>query len=324
MGRRAPWVAAILCSALVAASAAAPAEARRRKGRKARAARVVPAVPALTAHGLPNVQSASAVVMDLDRGTILYGKNPDRVRHIASTGKIFVALLVRRLGIDLEAATEITRDDWQFALGGARTRLDIGESYRNIDLLRVMLVASDNRAVTALGRAVGLTPDELVVRLNRLARELGLPRTTFTDPSGLNGNVSTAREMAIALRAVLDDPVLAEILATRVISINRVSHKRPRVLHYGNTNRLLHRDHFRSLGGKTGYTDAAGYCLVTASMIGGRRVGFVFLGADGELTRYGDFGRVWAWMGVDPSQDRDGDNIAAGQTAAHAEKASAQ
>src|SRR5690606_26908254 len=156
--------------------------------------------------------------------------------------------------------------------------------------------------------------------MNDLARRLGLERTHFTDPTGLNGNVSTAREMAVALRAVLDDPVLAEILATRVISINRVSHKKPRWLHYGNTNRLLHRGEYASLGGKTGYTAEAGYCLVTASVVNGRRLGFVFLGADGELTRFADFSRIWKWMAANRDIQRDGDDTALGQTAAHAQK----
>lgn len=253
-------------------------------------------IPPLTAQGLPNVQSASALVIDLDTGTIVYGKNPDDIRHIASTSKIFTALAVRRRNIDLEAATTITMDDARAARGGSRTRLDVGEAYTHRDLLIAMLVASDNRAPTALGRAVGLDARGLVAEMNAVARDLGLDRTHFDDPSGLNGNTSTAREMAIGLRAALADPVLAEILATRRASIERVSHKRRRVLHYGNTNRLLFRDRYGVLGGKTGFTNPAGYCLISASQIGERRVAFVFLGSEGELTRYGDFSRVWGWM----------------------------
>jgi len=64
-----------------------------------------------------------------------------------------------------------------------------------------MLIASDNRAPTALGRAVGLDADQLIAADEQVAKELHLKRTKFTDASGLRGNVSTAREMAIALRA---------------------------------------------------------------------------------------------------------------------------
>jgi len=290
-------VVAVSALVLVWSAVGGTADARRRSRRAhKRAVRVVPAIAPLTREGLPNVQSVSAVVMNLDSGRLLYGKNPDRIRAIASTTKIFVAMVARERGIDLDGVTFITMDDVHNARGGSRTHLDVGESYSNLDLMRAMLIASDNRAVTAVGRGAGLTPAELVVEMNALARELGLERTRFTDPTGLNGNWSTAREMAIALRHTLDDPVLAEILGTKFASITRLSHKRARVLHYTNTNLMLHRERFRTLGGKTGYTKEAGYCLVSASRVNDHRVAFVFLGADGELTRFADFNRVWDWM----------------------------
>jgi serine-type D-Ala-D-Ala endopeptidase (penicillin-binding protein 7) len=177
-----------ILAAMLLALAADPAEARRKKRRGRRPARVTPAIPALTELGLPNVRSGSALVVDMDTGAILYGKNPDTVRAIASTGKIFVAMVARRRGLDLDGTTTITMEDARFARGGARTHLDVGRSFFNRDLLRAMLVASDNRAVTALGHAVGLTPDQLVQEMNALALDLGLKRTSFTDPTGLNGN----------------------------------------------------------------------------------------------------------------------------------------
>ena len=111
-------------------------------------------------------------------------------------------MAVRKKGLPLEGWTEILRDDARAAKGGSRTRLDIGQSFRNVDLLRAMLMASDNRAPTALGRAAGLDRDALVAAMNAVARDLGLKKTRFTDPSGLRGNVSTAREMGLALRAL--------------------------------------------------------------------------------------------------------------------------
>src|SRR5689334_20099976 len=156
------------------------------------------------ANDTPSIQSRSAIVLDAATGKQLFGKAADDVRPIASTTKIFVALAVRK-HLDLDGWTEFTRVDAQFAAGGARTRLDIGQKFRNKDLLRAMLIASDNRAPTALGRAAGMSPDDLVVAMNAVARHLHLKHTKFTDPTGLRGNVSTAREMAIALRATLDD-----------------------------------------------------------------------------------------------------------------------
>ncbi|MEM9493442.1 MAG: serine hydrolase, partial [Myxococcota bacterium] len=251
--------------------------------------------PATTPDGLPNVLAERVVVMDVATGAELFGKNAGVVGNIASTGKIFVAMVVRRMGIELDSTTEITRTDHSYARGGARTRLDLRHSFKNIDLLRAMLIASDNRAPTALGRAVGLEPDQLIAAMNELARELGLADTEFTDPSGLRGNVSSARDMAIALDAALSDPVLAEIMGAREATVRSI-HSRPLRIFYRNTNHALHAGRYPVLGGKTGYTRAAGYCLITAARIAGREVVMVFLGGRDKLTRYGDFNRVASWL----------------------------
>ena len=268
---------------------------------EAGSARIEPLTPA----GQPNVQARSAVAMDIATAGTLYTKDADAVRAIASTSKIFVAMVVRRRGIELDALTAITTVDRDHARGGARTRLEVHHSFHNIDLLRAMLIASDNRAPTALGRAVGLEPKALIAAMNELATELGLVRTRFTDPSGLNGNVSTAREMAIAFRAALKDPLLAEIMGARTVSV-RSSHSRPRLIHYRNTNRALHSPRYQVLGGKTGFTSAAGYCLLVAAEVDGRALIMVFLGEEHDLTRYGDFERVTRWVldGRAPPLDR--------------------
>jgi D-alanyl-D-alanine endopeptidase (penicillin-binding protein 7) len=102
--------------------------------------------------------------------------------------------------------------------------------------------------------------------------------------------------MAIALRAFLKDPLLREIASTRFASIVSLDPVRPKRVNYANTNRLLHSDRNKILAGKTGYTDEALYCLVVASEIGGRRIATIILGAYGELTRYGDYARIAAWL----------------------------
>jgi serine-type D-Ala-D-Ala endopeptidase (penicillin-binding protein 7) len=243
---------------------------------------------------LPEIRSRAAVVLDGRTGAAVYGKQADEVRPIASTTKIFVAMAVRKQGITLDGWTEITRDDHKAALGGARTRLDIGQTFRNIDLMRAMLMASDNRAPTALGRAVGLDSRGLIKAMNAVAKDLGLKKTRFTDTSGLRGNVSTAREMALALRAALEDPVLAEIMGTEVVEIRSKSGYAK--LRYGTTNTPLLSRTYDVLGGKTGYTHAAGYCFITGAKVDGRPYMFVFLGADGKLTRFADFNRAVAWL----------------------------
>src|SRR5215831_19181224 len=246
-----------------------------------------------SANDHPSIHSRSAVVLDAATGEEIFSKDADEIRPIASTTKIFVAMAVRKQ-LDLDGWTEISRVDARFASGGARTRLDIGQKFRNKDLLRAMLIASDNRAPTALGRAAGMSPDDLVAAMNAVAKQLHLKHTKFTDPTGLRGNVSTAREMAIALRAALGDDVLRAIM--RQDSAEVVSKDHYAKIHYGSTNAPLVVGKWDVIGGKTGYTHAAGYCFVTGARFEAREVVMAFLGASGKLTRFADFNRVATWL----------------------------
>jgi D-alanyl-D-alanine carboxypeptidase len=252
-------------------------------------------VASRTAHaeGLPEIRSRSAAVLDAATGTEIFGKDADDIRPIASTTKIFVAIAVRKQ-LDLDGWTEITKVDAHHAAGGARTRLDIGQKFRNKDLLRAMLIASDNRAPTALGRAAGMTPDDLVAAMNGVAKDLHLKRTRFTDPNGLHGNVSTAREMAIALRAALHDDVISAIMRQDAADITSKDHYAR--IHYDSTNQPLVAGRWEVIGGKTGYTRPAGYCFIAGARFDDREVVMAFLGADGKATRFGDFNRVADWI----------------------------
>ena len=246
------------------------------------------------AENRPEVKSKAVAVIDAETGAEIFGKNADEIRAIASTTKIFVAMAVRKKGIDLDGWTEITRVDVKQARGGARTRLDIRRVFRNKDLLRAMLMASDNRAPSALGRAAGMSLDELIAAMNDIAKDLHLKRTKFTDVTGLRGNVSTAREMAIALRAALQDDVLREIMNDDFEVIVGKGGK-PKIP-YGNTNQALLAHKYDVIGGKTGYTQAAKYCFITGAKFKGREVMMVFLGAGAKATRFADFNRVAAWL----------------------------
>ena len=300
-GRFASWT--LIVTLVLAVAAASPAEARkRRRGGKSKP------IAAMTKDGLPNVQAYGAIVVDLDSGMEVYAKNADEARFIASTTKIFVAMVVRAKGVDLEGETVILEDDQKRARGGAKSRLLVGRSFKNRDLMVAMLIASDNRACTALARAAGMSPEQLIESMNLLARKLGLKRTRFTDPSGLRGNESTPREMAVAMREALSDPVIAGMLSLREADVhatdsgttvqkgNKVIKKSNYSVHYNNTNHSLRGSRFTVLGGKTGYTDPARYCLVIAAKVGGKRYAMTFLGAEGELTRFADFNRVCEWL----------------------------
>jgi D-alanyl-D-alanine endopeptidase (penicillin-binding protein 7) len=252
-------------------------------------------VAVYTRGGLPNIQAQSAAVVDLASGEELVMKNADEVRPIASISKLMAALVVLDRKLDFDAITQVTDSDRQIATGGARSRLNVGQSFTNRDLLHAALMASDNRAVPALGRAVGLDPTQMVAAMNGKAQELGLKSTHFEDPVGLNSNnKSTARDLVLLLRAAMKNPIITEITQKAKYVAHPVG-KPGWTIEYTNTDVIARSSRYEVITGKTGYTDLALYCLAIAVRME-RPVAMVFLGAVGKMTRFGDFGRVAQWL----------------------------
>ena len=252
-----------------------------------------------TRGGQPNVQALGALVID-DSGRVVFARNPDKERPIASISKLAATMAVVDKGIELEGLSTINRNDIEVAKGGARSRLLEGMTLSNRDLLHSALMGSDNRAIPALGRAVKLSPAQLTTAMNAKVRALGLKNTRFHEPTGLStGNVSTPRETIAMLKAVIAIPVLAEITRRAEYDAHPVG-KPP--IHYNNTNHPAQRSNVQVLGGKTGYNDDARYCLVVATKIEGRTYYMAFLGDDGKMTRFGDVARVADWLVSHPQK----------------------
>jgi len=248
---------------------------------------------AATKGGQPNVQATSALVLD-EAGQVVYARNPDKERPIASISKLAAMLVVMDKGLELEGLSTITKNDAEVAKGGAKSRLLEGMTLSNRDLLHAAMMGSDNRAVPALGRAVKLTPTQLTAAMNAKARQLGLKNTRFMEPTGLSfSNVSTARETIVMLKAVVAHPVLGPITQRGEYDAHPVG-KPP--IKYMNTDRQAGRGNVQLLGGKTGYNDIARYCLVVGTKIDGRVFFMSFLGNEGKLTRFGDVARVADWV----------------------------
>lgn len=272
----------------------APEALARRKPRRRPAPRpAAPVVPWMKGN-LPNVQSAAALTLDLDSGAELYAKRADTERPIASISKLAAALVAMDRGLDLTELTTITETDAEVARGGARSRLLTGMTVSNLDLLHAGLLGSDNRAISAMGRALGLSAAEYAREMTKTVRALGLKHTRFREPTGLSReNVSTPRETIAMLSATLAHPTLAGVLGRLEYSAHPVS--RPSIP-YVNTYKPALRRNTEILGGKTGFNDFARYCLVLCARVDGRKLGLAFLGAEGKLTRFGDFARVADWV----------------------------
>lgn len=243
---------------------------------------------------LPNVQSLGALVMDLDSGQELFARRPDGPRAIASISKLAATLTVMDRNLDLDGLTTMKKVDMDVARGGAKSRLLEGMTLSNRDLLHAALLGSDNRAISALGRAVGLGTSQFTTAMNHKVASLGLRFTRFREPTGLSSdNQSTPRETIELLKAAMAHPVLGPIVRKPEYNAHPVS--RPPI-HYANTNHPAARANVQILGGKTGYNDSARYCLVLAAAIDGHNYGMAFLGTEGELTRFGDVARVADWI----------------------------
>jgi len=249
--------------------------------------------PALT--DLPNVKSAAALVIDLNSGDVLFAKEADVVRSIASISKVMAALVIHKYcNLKPGEFHTMTVENRDAAKGGDKTRLTTGWSYSYNDLMKAALMRSDNRALPALGQACGMDIAKFGEKMTAEAKLMGLTNTSFKEPNGLSKeNVSTPREVMVFLKEVLKIRELREIMATRQATIVGYRDNRSRPVVIRNTDRRLSRNLATVLGGKTGYTDIARYCLaIAAETEDSRQLGMVFLGAEGKLTRFADFSRV--------------------------------
>lgn len=243
---------------------------------------------------LPNVQSLGALVVDLDSGQEIFTRKPDHARAIASISKLAAMLVVVDHDLDLDGLTTMKKVDSEVARGGAPSRLLEGMTLSNRDLLHAALLGSDNRAVSALGRAVGLNSTQLTNEMNRKVAKLELRSTRFREPTGLSPeNASTPREIIQMLRATMAHPVLGPVVRKPEYEAHPVG--RPPIK-YVSTHRPALRASMQDLGGKTGYNDAARYCLVIALRIDSHNYGMALLGTEGKLTRFGDVARVADWI----------------------------
>ena len=226
----------------------------------------------------------AALALNLDNNEVLFEKNSEVVRSIASLTKLMTAMVFLESGTNLFETVKITRKD---AYLSAKSGLRVGEKFYLIDLLYVSLMSSDNRATRALVRATGLTQKEFVDRMNRTAYSLGLDNTHFADPTGLKmDNVSTARECAKLLSIALSDPLIARITTTQTykfFSLNR----RWRYHQANNSNRLLKSD-IDIVGGKTGFIARSGWCLAVMLKNLEEKLCVIVLGASSNYRRFSE------------------------------------
>lgn len=240
----------------------------------------------------PYLNLKSAILVNYDNGQVLFAKNPDKVRPVASISKLVTAMVVLDSGVDLDTTEVITAQD---AYRSSRSRLRVGTRMTLRDYLHSTLMSSDNRAARALARAVAGSIEEFADLMNEKVKQLGLDKSRFEEPSGLSSkNVSTATEVAKILHYANDYPLIAKITSKKRYTL-RFLDRPGRRLTIGNTNRIIWSAWWVDAG-KTGYIRAADYCLTTlVHNKEGQRLTLVVLGVPGDNLRFKEARRLLNW-----------------------------
>jgi D-alanyl-D-alanine carboxypeptidase (penicillin-binding protein 5/6) len=230
----------------------------------------------------PSINSRAAVVLERDSKEVLYSKNMNDKRAMASTTKVMTALIALEKG-DLEQ--EIIVSKKAAAVGGSSLELKTGDKITMLDLLYGLMLVSGNDAAAQIAETIGGDYEGFAVLMNDKAKELGLNNTNFVTPHGLDkpDHYTTAYELAMLTDYALNNKKFSEIVRckTKTILVNG----QPRELY--NTNELL--GNLNGVDGvKTGFTNNAGRCLVTSCVRNNMNLISVVLGADTKKFRTKD------------------------------------
>ncbi len=228
---------------------------------------------------LTPVNAASAILMDAVTGEVLFEQNADDPRPPASITKILTALVILERGV---LADTVVVGQTAASVGGYRLGLRRGQRISLEDLLSAILIRSANDAAEAAAEYVGSGAAGFVAMMNAKAQELGMYHSHFKNPHGLDepGHYTTARDMALLTRVAMAHPYFAQLVRTREATVTIWQPGRRGLQARARTilshNKLLGRLEGAD-GVKTGYTDAAGRCLVASASRGGQRMIAVLL-----------------------------------------------
>lgn len=250
-------------------------------------------VPAMHSSDAPGFSAPSVFLVDIGTGAILLDSHADELRPMASITKLMTALTVLSANPDFERSLVLTKADQR---NGDHAYFFIGEEIMLKDVWNLLLVASSNDAAALLARTTFGSEEKFVAAMNSQAKKLGLLRTTFVDPTGLDpGNISTAREIAALARVALSQSEIRSVVIKNGFSFSPRG-KSARAVR--TTDQLL--SWFRLpgvsiFGGKTGYIDASGYNLVFAAGIPGHDLIGVVLGSENNNARFEEMSRLLQW-----------------------------
>jgi D-alanyl-D-alanine endopeptidase (penicillin-binding protein 7) len=243
--------------------------------------------------GKLRLRSEGVIIAD-QSGTILFSRNADKPRPIASVTKLMTAVLILDAKLSLDEKITITKADRDLRqLTGSR--LKVGAKLTRKELLTLAMLSSENRAALALGRTYPGGSEAFAKAMNEKAKDLGMMHSNFIDAAGLSpNNLSTPNDLLLLMQAAEKHPLLKKIAQTRSVTVK--PYKRLGPLRYVNTNRFSSNQSWRLLLSKTGFLTEAGRCLVMKAHIDNQEVSMILLDSYGKLTPFGDANRVREWL----------------------------
>mgnify|MGYP002594821698 CR=1 FL=1 len=235
------------------------------------------------------VSAPSALLMEKETGTVLFAKDEHAKLEPASVTKVMTLLLTME-AIDagqLHYDDVVTASAHACSMGGSQIWLKENEQMTVSDMLKAVCVVSANDCAVALAETVAGSEEAFVALMNRKAGELGMKHTHFANCTGLTSpeHYSSAADLAVLLQAALNNETFRTVFTTGQYT-SSVTAQHPKGLYMAST--LLSRldggevTGGQILGGKTGYTDAAGLCLASLAVVNGKEYILVTLGAPGN------------------------------------------
>ncbi|MEK6209197.1 MAG: D-alanyl-D-alanine endopeptidase [Pseudomonadota bacterium] len=245
------------------------------------------------------LRSGAVLVLDQETGEPLFAKNTDQVLSIASITKLMTAMVVLDSGLPLLESISIDNADVD-RMKGSRSKLSVGTTLMRAEMLKLALMASENRAAAALARNFPGGNEAFVAVMNQKAIDLGMVNSRFVDATGLTpDNVSTADDLAKMVKAAHHYPLIREYTTSDSFKIESEGKRRRHVLSFVNSNRLIKSQRWEIGLSKTGYISEAGRCLVMQAMIGDKPRIIVLLDSWGKLSRIADANRIKRWIEAD-------------------------
>jgi D-alanyl-D-alanine endopeptidase (penicillin-binding protein 7) len=244
--------------------------------------------------GKLKLSSANALVLDASSDTPIYAKGAQEVTPIASVTKLMTAMVVLDANQPMNERISIGIEDIDF-LKGSRSRLRLGIELPRDEMLRLALMASENRAASSLARHYPGGIPAFVAAMNAKAKLIGLEHTRFVDPTGLSPhNVSTAGDLARMVAAAAQYAVIRDFTTTQshYVSVEPTG----QVVGFNNTNGLVKNPQWDIQLSKTGYIREAGRCLVMMTNIASKPFVIVLLDSIGKYSRVADAARVKHWL----------------------------